>query len=143
MEDYMREELLSLHNIVKNGDDYELQNNYYEDDGRIVPVISYKDQDNHVCRLCSRFVFTNRNILGEYCGYCDVYNKLLNLLKKHFAYANGVINCAAYDKVEQMNVINSLDEMVAFIEKVKNFFGCQEDYEVYFGFERNWNENCF
>ena len=137
MEDYYRKELLSLHNIIKNGDNYELQNNYYEDGNRIVTVVPFKDSDNHVCQLCSRFVLMNRSTCG---GYCDIYNKLLNLPKNHFAYTGRVVNCAAYDKVEQMNVINSIDEMVAFIEKVQNFFRCPEDYESYFGFERNWNE---
>ena len=140
MEDYMRKEYLSMHNIIKTDDGYELQNNYYEDGERIVPIVPYKNQDDHVCQLCSHFVFTNRNIFGEHCGYCEIYNKLLNMPRLHFVYSSMVVNCAAYDKVEQMNVINSVDEMITFIERTANFFGCPEDYEAYFGFERNWNE---
>ena len=30
--------------------------------------------------------------------------------------------------------------MVRFIEKTENFFGCPEDYESYYGFERIWDE---
>ena len=136
--DYIREELLLMHNIIKDGDGYKLQNNYYEDEGCIVAVIPYEDSDNHVCQLCSHFVLTNRGTCG---GCCDIYNKLRNLPEHHFVYTGRVINCAAYDKVEKLNVINSLDEMVSFVERVQNFFGCPEDYESYFGFERNWDED--
>ena len=40
MEDFQKE-LLSLHNIVKDGNGYKLQNNYYKDGDRIVPVIPF------------------------------------------------------------------------------------------------------
>ena len=141
MEDYKRKEYLSLQNIVKNGDGYGLQNNYYEEDGRIAPVVPYKNQDDHVCQICSHFVFTNQNTFGEHCGYCEIYNKLLNLPKLHFVYSSQVVNCAAYDKVEKMNIISSIDEMITFIERTANFFGCPEDYESYYGFERNLDED--
>jgi hypothetical protein len=85
--------------------------------------------------MCSHFTS-----VGGHDGYCDIYNKLLSLPEHHFIWASAVINCAAYDKVEKMNIINSLDEMVAFIEQTGNFFGCPEAYEEYYGFERNWNE---
>ena len=39
-----------------------------------------------------------------------------------------------------MNIIKSIDEMIEFIEKTANFFGSPEEYEEYYGFERNWNE---
>lgn len=138
MTEDLQKELLSLHNIVKNGDSYELQNNYYKDENRIVAVVPFENRDNHNCFKCSHFTS-----MGAYDGHCDIYNRLLNLQEHHFAWTSSVINCAAYDenKVEQMNVINSLDDMITFIEKTKNFFGSPEDYEAYFGFERNWDED--
>ena len=119
MTEDLRKELLSLHNIVKNGDGYKLQNNYYKDENRIVAVIPFENRDNHDCFKCSHF-----NPMSEHDGYCDVYNSLLNLQEHRIAWTSAVINCAAYDenKVEQMNIINSLDDMIIFIEKTKNFF---------------------
>ena len=136
--EFIRKELLSMHNIIKDGDSYKLQNNYYKDGDRIVAVIPFENKDNHDCLLCRRFNLINRS---ECKGYCDIYNKLLNLSEDQVVYTGNVANCAAYDKIERMNIINSIDEMVMFIEKVQNFFGCPEDYESYFGFERNWDEN--
>lgn len=127
--------MLSLHNIIKDGNDYKLQKNYYEDGSRIIPIIPIEDADNHNCFLCSHF-----NAMNEYDGHCEIYNKLLNLSKGCFSWTSSVINCMAYDKIERMNVIKSLDDMVMFIEKTKNFFKSPEDYEYYYGFERKWDE---
>ena len=30
--------------------------------------------------------------------------------------------------------------MINFVEKSENFFGSPEEYEEYYGFQRNWNE---
>ena len=133
-EDYQKE-LLSLHNIVKDGNDYKLQNNYYKDGDRVIPVIPFENRDDHNCVLCSHF-----NCMDTYGGYCDIYNKLLNLPEHHFAWSLSIINCAAYDRIEKMNIIKSLDDMISFIEKTQNFFDSPESYEEYYGFERNWNE---
>ena len=135
MED-LQKELLSLHNIVKDGNDYKLQNNYYKDENRIIPVIPFENRDDHDCCLCSHFTR-----LSGYNGSCDIYNKLLDLPEHHFVWISCVINCAAYDRVEKMNIIKSLDDMISFIEKTENFFGSPEGYEEYYGFERNWNED--
>lgn len=40
-----------------------------------------------------------------------------------------------------LTIIKSEKEMIAFIAKAQNFFGCPEDYESYFGFNRRWNED--
>ena len=133
-EDY-RKEMLSLYNIIKDGDGYKLQNNYYQDGDHILPVVSFENRDDHNCVLCSHF-----HCMDTFDGYCDIYNKLLTLQEHHFAWTSSVINCAAYNKIEKMNIIKSLDDMVAFIEKTENFFGSPEAYEQYYGFERNWNE---
>lgn len=135
--EYIRKELLLMHNIIKDGDGYKLQHNYYEDGDRVGVIVPFMDRDNHNCFKCSHFISN-----GKYDGHCDIYNRLLNLPEHHHAWTSAVINCAAYDedKVEQMNIISSIDEMIAFIERVQNFFSCPEDYESYFGFERNWDE---
>ena len=136
MEDFQKE-LLSLHNIIKDGDEYKLQNNYYKYGDRIIPVIPFGNRDNHNCFLCSHF-----NCMSEYDGNCNIYNRLLNLPEHHFAWTSSVINCEAYqdNKIEKMNIIKSLDDMISFIEKTENFFSSPEDYEEYYGFERNWDE---
>ena len=54
MEDFQKE-LLSLHNIVKDGDDYKLQNNYYKYGDRILPIIPFENRDDHNCCVCSHF----------------------------------------------------------------------------------------
>ena len=101
MEDFQKE-LLSLHNIIKDGDDYKLQNNYYKYGDRIIPVIPFGNRDNHNCFLCSHF-----NCMSEYDGNCNIYNRLLNLPEHHFAWTSSVINCEAYqdNKIEKMNII--------------------------------------
>lgn len=135
MED-LQKTLLSFHNIVKDGDDYKLQNNYYKDGDRLIPVIPVKDRDDHNCLLCSHFTY-----MDACDGYCEIYNRLLNLQEHHFAWTSCVVNCMAYDKIEKMNIITSLDDMVAFIEKTENFFDSPEDFEQYYGLSRNWDED--
>lgn len=134
MED-LQNELLSLHNIVKDGDNYKLQNNYHKDGNRIVPVIPYENRDCHNCFRCTRFA-----LMGDSDGHCSLYNRLLGLQESHFAWTSSVINCEAYDPIEKMNIIKSVDEMIKFIENTQNFFGSPEEHEQYYGFQRNWNE---
>ena len=131
----LQKEMLSLHNIIKDGDNFKLQNNYYKDGERIISMIPFEKRDNHNCNLCSHF-----HRMSEYDGCCDIYNKLLNLPENDFVWTSSIINCFAYDKIEKMNIIKSLDDMIAFIEKTENFFDSPEDYEQYYGFERKWDE---
>lgn len=133
--DHLSKELLSLHNIVKDGDGYKLQNNYYKDGDRIIPVVPFEHRDHHNCGICSHF-----RSMGAY-GCCDIYDKLLNLPEQHVVWCSSVVNCAAYNQVNQMNIIKSLDEMIEFVAITENFFDTQENYEEYYGFHRNWNEN--
>lgn len=137
MNDFQKE-LLHLYNIIKTDGEYALQNNYYIDNERVVPVIPHKNRDDHNCELCSHFTR-----LDGYDGSCDIFNALLDLPKHSFAWTSSVINCMAYEdnKIEKMNIIKSLDDMITFIEKTKNFFSSPEKYEEYYGFERNWNED--
>ena len=48
--------------------------------------------------------------------------------------------CDAYTPVYPLTVVKSADDMIRFIERTENFFKCVEDYELYYGFERKWNE---
>lgn len=135
--DERQQELLTLYNIIKSNGQYELQHNYYIDGERIVPVIPFESRDNHNCNICSYFTR-----MDQYDGYCDIFNKLLDLPEHSYVWSSNIINCAAYNenKVEKMNIIKSLDEMIEFIEKTANFFDSPEAYEEYYGFQRKWNE---
>lgn len=135
MED-LKKQFLSMHNIVKDGNDYKLQNNYYLNGDKLIPVVKFEDRDDHNCDICSHYCY-----MGGLDGHCEIYNRLLNLKEHQFAWASSVINCAAYDKIEKLNIIKSFDDMITFIEKTQNFFGSPEDYENYYGFCRNWDEN--
>ena len=129
------EELLSLKNIIKDGNNFKLQNNYYKDGESILSVIPFDQRDDHNCELCSHFTR-----MTEYDGYCNIYNNLLGLKDNAFAWTSSIINCFAYNKIERLNIIKTLDDMIAFIEKTKNFFRCSEDYEEYYGFKRDYDE---
>lgn len=128
--EYYEKILFSAHNIVEDGDGYRLQNNFYKDGDNIVQVKSILDS-SHNCSVCSHYKTT---------GSCDIYNKLLNLQENSLMTTAQVVSCDAFDVVNKMNIVGSLDDMVSFIEKTKNFFDSQEDYERYYGFERNWDE---
>ena len=45
--------------------------------------------------------------------------------------------CDAYTPVYPLTVVKSADDMIRFIERTENFFKCVEDYELYYGFEKN------
>lgn len=130
-----RRQLMMIRNIIKDGDGYKLQNNYYMDGDELKWVVSCRNQDNHRCELCPHF----RELSGGN-GCCDILNELFGLEPNAFAWSGLVLNCAAYDPVNRLNIINSMDEMVAFIVKVKNFFKNFESYEAYFGFHLAWDE---
>ena len=127
--------MLSLRNIVKDGDGYKLQNNYYMDGDDLKWVVSCRTQDNHRCELCPHFTE-----LSGGNGCCDILNELFGLEPNAFAWSGLVLNCAAYDPIKRLNIIKSMDEMVSFIVKVKNFFKNFESYEEYFGFHLAWDE---
>lgn len=134
IDEIFRKQMLLIRNIVKDGDDYKLQNNYNYIDGRLEWVVSHEECDGHQCELCSHFTQLGGG------GSCDVFNRLLGVSYPAYARCGLVLNCAAYDPVKRLNIIRSMDEMVAFITKVKNFFMNFESYEAYFGFHLSWDE---
>lgn len=127
--------------VVRVGNEYCLQTPYKEDEnGNIVKTPEHEANPN-------------KNALSKECGRCIHYiclcgtNKCTirtslekNIPEHSFIPSGWVANCDAYSPVYPLNIIRSEKEMVDFIDKVQNFFGCPEDYEAYFGFERNWDE---
>ena len=72
---------------------------------------------------------------------CEIRNKIEPNLVKNAIILCGWNNlCDAFTPVYPLNVIHSEEEMIQFIEKTENFFGCVEEYEAYYGFERKWDE---
>lgn len=69
-----------------------------------------------------------------------MYPKLAGFSSNRVVLCTHVYNCDAYESISPLNIIFSEDDMIRFIEKTKNFFHCPEDYEHYYGFERNWDE---
>lgn len=127
--------------IVKTEDGYRLQNTYEEiDDQAIKKTVEHATNPNQngytkSCSRCIHFI---------YCGSlsnCTIRTYLENCPVNSFIPSNWNANCDAYSPVFPLNIIKSENEMVDFIEKVQNFFGCPEDYEAYFGFERKWDED--
>lgn len=127
-----------LKNIVKIDEGYKLQNVYTIENNYIVrtkeDIDNPTDKDSHNCYVC---------IYHDACNNCLMRTKLENLSKIHFIPDHYQNKCDAYTPIHALSIINSKDEMIDFIEKVENFFGCPEDYEDYFGMDRNWDENTY
>lgn len=126
--------LHNFKNIIKTDNGYILQNCYKElENKEIVPVGdgSLFDYSKHNCDIC---------IHHDVRDSCLIRNKLENLPQNHFIFSNSVNRCDAYEPIQEFTIIKSKEEMILFIEKTENFFGCPEDYESYYGFERIWDE---
>lgn len=126
--------------VLVNGE-YCLQTPYKEDEnGNIVKTPEHESNPNKnalskSCARCIHFIYC-----GSF-GNCTIRTSLEKNIPEHsFIPSNWVANCDAYEPVFALNIIKSKNEMVDFIERVQNFFDCPEDYESYFGFERNWDE---
>lgn len=127
--------MLSLRNIVKTDDGYVLQKVYKENEnGEIVETLENKNNENSNgfiknCYICVH----NRGM------ECLLRTKLENAPYGHY-YSNYYMHkCDAYEPVELLNIIHNEEEMIQFIEKTRNFF-TEENYELYYGFERLWDE---
>ena len=132
-----RDYFLNLHrNIVKTDNGYSLQKVYEEDENGNIKQTSESETN------------PNRNQYSKNCHCCtysDNENCLLRteLEKCHensFIPCHWTGNCDAYSPVYPLNIINSENEIIEFIEKTEHFFDCPEAYESYFGFERKWDE---
>lgn len=123
-----------LKNIVKTDTGYELQAPYDEneenDDVKISQAVKSTYNDKKCCDICIY------HITGRFSGSCIIREKL----DSNLSYAHWNNLCDAYTPVHPLTVIKSEKDMIQFIEKTECFFGCAEEYEAYYGFERKWDE---
>ena len=124
-----------LKNIVKTDKGYKLQDVYTVKNNCIVSTEENKnnpvDKNDHNCYIC---------IYHDSCDNCLMRTRLENLPKNQYIPDHYQNKCDAYSPIGALNIIRSKDEMINFVEKTENFFSCPEDYEIYFGFERNCDE---
>lgn len=132
-----RNYFLNLHkNIIKTDSGYSLQKVYEEDENGNIKQTSEsetnpnKNQDSKNCYCCT--YSNNEN--------CLLRTKLEKCPENSYIPCHWIGNCDAYSPVHPLNIIKSENEMIEFIEKTEHFFDCSEEYESYFGFERNWDE---
>ena len=126
--------------IVKVGNEYCLQAKYREDEnGNVVQTPEHKanPNKNEFSKSCARCIHCT--CLGS-VNSCAIRTYIENCPEHSFIPSHWTANCDAYSPIYPLSIIKSETEMIDFIEKVHNFFGCPEDYEAYFGFERNWDE---
>ena len=121
-------------NIVKTDTGYELQPVYAEDNNNeIIKLTNYNDEK--CCDIC-----IHHNRIANF-HTCEIRNKIEpNLIKNAIIPCSWNNSCDAFTPVYPLNIIKSEEEMIQFIEKTENFFGCVEEYEAYYGFERKWDE---
>ena len=123
-------------NIVKTKDGYTLQTPYYEvDDNHIEETEENKNNptQNERIKNCALCIHNSGN-------NCMIRTHLENLPSNHFIPHWWNNKCDAYESLQELTVINSIEEMINFVEKSENFFDTPEEYEGYYGFQRNWNE---
>ena len=126
--------LHTLKNIIKTEDGFILKKCYEELENEEIIFVgegALFDFTKHNCAIC---------IHHDIHDSCSIRNQLENLPQNHFIFSNSVNKCDAYEPIQELTIIKSKEEMVQFIEKTENFFGCPEDYESYYGFERIWDE---
>lgn len=123
-------------NIVKTKDGYTLQTACYEvDDNHIEEAKENKNNptQNEETKNCFLCIHKSGNA-------CTIRTRLENLPPNYFIPYWWNNKCDAYKPIQALTIINSIDEMINFVEKTENFFGAGEDYEDYYGFQRNWDE---
>lgn len=132
-------------NIVKNENGYRLENVFEPDGEDYVVKDGEFDIDEYLslhlskCYHCSHGHFAT---IGELeTSFCDCIEKMLKCELYSFeTRCDRIYKCDAYDEVSRINYIASEQEMVNFISRTENFFSSPEDYESYFGFERQFDE---
>lgn len=133
-----RDYFLNLHrNIIKTDNGYSLQKEAYEEDenGNIRQIFESETNPNknQFSKNCYRCTYSdNEN--------CLLRTRLENCPENHYIPCHWTGKCDAYSPVFPLNIIESENKMIEFIEKTEHFFNCPEAYESYFGFERKWDE---
>ena len=125
-----------LKSIIRTDDGYTLQKMYEE-----------TEDENLIVETAESLAHTNKNQYSKSCERCvhcygddcTMRTKLENLPEHHFIPYYWVGDCDAYTPIYALTVINSEVEMIDFVQNVEYFFGCPEDYEAYFGFNRQWD----
>ena len=139
VDDHNKNFFLNLYkDIIRTDDGYCVRATYEEDENGELHAVDGHDISRelvHDCARCIHFIY-----YGNYSN-CTIRTALEKCQSNSFVPAHWVANCDAYSPVFPLSVIKSKTEMIDFVDKVENFFGCAEDYEAYFGIERNWNEN--
>ena len=114
-------------NIVKTEDGYVLQPVYYEvNDNHIEETDENKTNptQNERIKNCSLCIHNS----GD---NCVIRTRLEKLSPNHVIPCWWNNKCDAYEPLQELTVINSIEEMINFIEKSENFFGSPEEYEEY------------
>ncbi len=136
-DDSNRNFFLNLYrNIVKKDGGYYLQKVYEGDEsGNIMRINESKTNknENQYSKNCYRCTYSKNES-------CLLRTKLECCSENNFIPCHWTGNCDAYSPVYPLNIIKSENEMIDFVEKTKGFFGCSEEYESYFDFERKWDE---
>lgn len=137
-DDLNRNYFLNLYrNIIKMGNDYCLQKVYEEDkNGNMRKTTDSESNKNNnlFSKNCYRCIYSNNE-------NCLLRSKLEGCSENNFIPCYWTGNCDAYSPIYPLNIIESENEMIDFINKTKSFFKCPEEYESYFGFERKWDED--
>ena len=132
-----RDYFLNLHrNIIKTDNGYSLQKAYEEDENGNIRQIFESETNpnkNQFSKNCYRCTYSdNEN--------CLLRTKLEKCPENNYIPCHWTGKCDAYSPVFPLNIIESENKMIEFIEKTEHFFNCPEAYESYFGFERKWDE---
>lgn len=125
-----------LKNIVRTNDGYKTQDVYKKgQDGRIQETEASKKNPNKnayekSCECCSH----------NYGSECLICTKIEKCSEPSFIPYWWIHHCDAYDPIKRLNIIRNIDEMITFICRTEYSFKCPEDYELYYGFQRRWDE---
>lgn len=139
----MIEWLKKKKDIIKTDSGYELQDSFKEVDGKFVLV----HEEEIECQLLNKCIWCYNayykrigNFSSDSC-HCKIFDELFGV-EPYTRECNHLIEyCQAFDEAKKLNIISSMDDMVMFINKSETMFKCPEDFEMYWGFERNWNED--
>lgn len=131
-----------LKNIVLTTNGYELQHVFIPGSSGVETDESKNNPtNNQYTKQCERCKYRDMYYPSTDACSCKINNKLRNVSQHSFVSTANVYKCDAYTRIENLNYIADKDEMIKFISSVENFFGCPEDFEGFFGFERKWDEN--
>ena len=95
---------------------------------------------NRYCNVCSHGVAIGYQV-GLSCEILNAYFNSVHNVKNFIDPCGMVARCECYDRVDKFNYIRSKDEMIDFIKRTINFFGCVENWEYYYGFSLQYDDD--